>query len=313
MVEKSVSACVSAIEIYNKPDFKYREENFSVLLINAWELLLKAKIVSEEKTGIKAIYAIEKGKIKLSAGNPITIGIRSAIDKLFHTKKLDARCKANIELLIAIRDNAIHFVNKEIAFSKKVQEIGMASLQNYVRATDSWFGRSLAEYNFFLMPMSFFHPTEMESYSLTSPEEQMGKFLECLSKIESHYPDDEDNPYCVTLKIKTNIVRSNKAAAIAEIRVTQNEDAPAFRTLEEDEFQRRHPVNYKSLVATCRDKYKNFKLDSRFHSLRKQFEDKENYGEKYCRVRHLDFKNKTDKGRKFYSPEIFKEFDKYYS
>lgn len=43
LVEKSIAAMISAIEVYNKPDFKYREETFSILSINAWELLLKAK------------------------------------------------------------------------------------------------------------------------------------------------------------------------------------------------------------------------------------------------------------------------------
>ena len=38
-VEKSVGAALSAIEIYNKPDFKYREETFAILMINSWELL----------------------------------------------------------------------------------------------------------------------------------------------------------------------------------------------------------------------------------------------------------------------------------
>jgi hypothetical protein len=36
LLEKSVHAALSAIEIYNKPDFKYREESFSILLVNAW-------------------------------------------------------------------------------------------------------------------------------------------------------------------------------------------------------------------------------------------------------------------------------------
>jgi hypothetical protein len=43
MLDKSLAAMISAIEIYNKPDFKYREETFLVLCINSWELLLKAK------------------------------------------------------------------------------------------------------------------------------------------------------------------------------------------------------------------------------------------------------------------------------
>ena len=46
LLEKSVQAALSAIEIYNKPDFRYREEVFAILMCNSWELLLKAKALS---------------------------------------------------------------------------------------------------------------------------------------------------------------------------------------------------------------------------------------------------------------------------
>jgi hypothetical protein len=38
LAAKSVQAAVAAIEIYNKPSFSYREEAFSLLMANAWEL-----------------------------------------------------------------------------------------------------------------------------------------------------------------------------------------------------------------------------------------------------------------------------------
>jgi hypothetical protein len=59
---KSVAAMISAIEIYNKPDFKYREETFSILAINAWELLLKAKWLRDHKNKIHSLYVQEKRK-----------------------------------------------------------------------------------------------------------------------------------------------------------------------------------------------------------------------------------------------------------
>lgn len=43
LLDRAVAATVVAIEIYNKPDFLYREEAFAVLDINGWELPLKAK------------------------------------------------------------------------------------------------------------------------------------------------------------------------------------------------------------------------------------------------------------------------------
>ena len=40
LIDRSIAATVAAIEIYNKPNFLYREETFSILAINGWELLL---------------------------------------------------------------------------------------------------------------------------------------------------------------------------------------------------------------------------------------------------------------------------------
>jgi hypothetical protein len=47
LVEKSLQAALAAIEIYNKPDFRYREETFAILMCTSWELLLKAKTMAE--------------------------------------------------------------------------------------------------------------------------------------------------------------------------------------------------------------------------------------------------------------------------
>jgi len=49
LLEKSVQAALSAIEINNKPDFRYREEVFAILMCNSWELLLKAKALSRQQ------------------------------------------------------------------------------------------------------------------------------------------------------------------------------------------------------------------------------------------------------------------------
>jgi hypothetical protein len=45
LLDKSIDAMVAAIEVYNKPRFSHREESFSILAVNAWELLLKARLL----------------------------------------------------------------------------------------------------------------------------------------------------------------------------------------------------------------------------------------------------------------------------
>jgi hypothetical protein len=47
----SKAAMLAAIEIYNKPQISYRDECFTILLVNAWELLVKA-ILSKNKQRI---------------------------------------------------------------------------------------------------------------------------------------------------------------------------------------------------------------------------------------------------------------------
>ncbi len=56
LMDNSLQAALSSIEIYNKPDFKYREQTFAVLNVNAWELLLKAKILKDAGDNLTSLY-----------------------------------------------------------------------------------------------------------------------------------------------------------------------------------------------------------------------------------------------------------------
>ena len=64
LLDKSIAAMISAIEIYNKPDFLYRGETFAILAVNGWELLLKAKYLSINNNNIRSLYVYDKRKNK---------------------------------------------------------------------------------------------------------------------------------------------------------------------------------------------------------------------------------------------------------
>ena len=116
-VEKAEAALVAAIEIYNKPSFRYREETFSLLAINAWELLLRAQLLKRGNNDPKVIRVYEqrctKGgktskKLYLKrnrAGAPLTLSLPACIMVL--DKDADVRLtpeiKANLDALIAVR------------------------------------------------------------------------------------------------------------------------------------------------------------------------------------------------------------------
>ena len=107
----------------------------------------------------------------------------AAARRLVKDGDLDERCKANLDLLTEIRDNAVHFVNKTLNFSRRVQEIGTASLRNYVSAISDWFGLDLSEYNFFLMPMSFYPSTEMKGTPPQAENKEMQNLLAHLLEV----------------------------------------------------------------------------------------------------------------------------------
>ena len=59
LLDRAVLAMVAAIEIYNKPGFPYRNESFTILAINGWELLLKAKWLDLHGNKKRSLYVYE--------------------------------------------------------------------------------------------------------------------------------------------------------------------------------------------------------------------------------------------------------------
>jgi hypothetical protein len=64
LLQNSEAALISAIEIYNKPTFAYREETFTILALNAWELLVKAKLLSVNNNDQRCLYVYFSPKTK---------------------------------------------------------------------------------------------------------------------------------------------------------------------------------------------------------------------------------------------------------
>ena len=65
ILEKSIACAVSAIEIYNKPDFKYREETFSILMIKLKMHIITLELYMLKKTFLKnMVESLKDGNIK---------------------------------------------------------------------------------------------------------------------------------------------------------------------------------------------------------------------------------------------------------
>ena len=160
LLGNSMSAMISSIEIYNKPRFEYRDEVFVILLINAWELLLKA-IVSKSK---QRIYYPKK------RGEPYkTLSCRDAFWRAANSKawpkSVEARAvEANIELITAYRDNAVHFYNDR-PFASIIYSLAQTSINNYRDVASKVFGKDIAnEITWRIMPLGVRTPVDPVQY-----------------------------------------------------------------------------------------------------------------------------------------------------
>lgn len=315
LLDKSTSAMIAAIEIYNKPDFLYRGETFAILAINSWELLIKAKYLKDNRNNIRALYVKEpiinkdgskskRKKIKQTrSGNPFTHSIDYIAKKLIDKGELDKIVFNNILALIELRDSAIHFYNYSLKFNVRIQEIGTASLKNYVSLYKKWFGKDLSNYNFYLMPLSFVHAKRESDVLFLNPEEK--NFFKYVDDLEMQSGDSAE--YSIALNID---VKFSKSTSKDDIKVALTQETNAIKvTLTEEQIKAKYPMDYKQLTTRCIARYSDFLANKNYHLYRKLYEN----DQKCAYTRYLDPDNKKSGKKTFYSETMLTRLDKHYT
>lgn len=309
LLERAIAAMLAAIEIYNKPDFRYRAESFVILAVNAWELLLKAKWLSDHKNRLSSLYVRQgagkkRKRIKRTkAGNPITHSLMFLAHALEKNGKLHRDAVANLEILDEFRDAAIHFYHADPEFASKLHGVAEAAVRNFNVAAKDWFREDLSRFNFYLLPLSF---VEVPPAARMVPGRRaLQRILKWLSERQGE-STDEGSGYAVTVDVELRLVKS-RSTDTTPVRVTDDPSAPAVR-LSEEEVREKYPWDYKRLVEECRSRYNNFKVSKEYHELRRKYESDMGY----CYVRRLDPRNPKSPSKKFYNPSIIQEFDKHY-
>ena len=313
-----IDAMIAAIEVYNKPSFSYRDETFSILAINAWELLLKARILQLDSNRIAAIIEYERrrksnGEMsekmyrkKNRAGNHCSIGLFKAHNKLVNEygDTINTVVLKNLEALTEIRDNAIHFMNKDFELRKKIHEIGTANLKNYFHLIRQWFGADLGQYQLFLMPIAFLHNiSAVKGINTNSAEKNI---LSYVRSIESEVNDDVSNDFNLTLDID---IKLKKVSSTESSSVQISNDPYATKVfLSEEDIREKYPWDYQILTIRLGKRYSNFCINQKYHKLRKKLEKET----KYCLPRYLDPGNPNSTKKNFYNPNIIKAFDEAY-
>jgi len=136
LIEKSIEAYILSLETINRLSIKYRIETFTYLICNAWELLLKAKVLSDANNQRTSIfYKTKEGKERRS------ISLRKGLDLVFPDDKQPIR--RNVELVETLRDRATHLVISQVP--KEILSLFQSCVLNYHTCLNNWFDIALSD------------------------------------------------------------------------------------------------------------------------------------------------------------------------
>lgn len=306
LLDRSIAAMIAAIDVYNKPDFQYRAESFTILALNAWELLLKAKWLADNNNSISSLYVRDgsgpRARYRRTrSGNPMTVSIDFLGKKLVETGAIHEACRKNLDALTELRDTSVHLYHKNPRFEEHLLEIGMGCLKNFVAAVQDWFQADLSKHNFYLMPLSFATaPASVQAIALSREEDGFIRYLRSLIEPDA----DPAARYAVAINVETRFVRSTAVAA-TPVRATRNDPNAVVVRLTEEQVRERYPWDYAELVEKCKQRYSDFKQTERFHSVRRPLET----DSKFANERRLD-PAKPRPRKMFYNPVVLEELDK---
>lgn len=135
LLEKSIEAYVLSLETINRLSVKYRVENFLYLICNAWELLLKAKLLHDTGKRKTIYYPKNRGE------RARTIALRDCLYKLF-TANADP-VRLNVEHVANLRDEAVHLVISHVP--RDIMGLLQACVLNYHQHLGTWTGITLSD------------------------------------------------------------------------------------------------------------------------------------------------------------------------
>lgn len=325
LVNNSLSAFISAIEIHNKPNIKYRYESTVMLVINSWELILKAFI---RKYMRKSIF--------LPNGNTITfIDCLDYFKKYVNDNKLNNKYSVlikNLELINEYRNNIMHFYN-ETSMDPIIFSLLTKNCMSYCGFMQEFFSVNPVDLeNIFIMPIGFklpFNPIDYLKKEKTSKGTMSAEMIEFLNHIVAFDNELENEKITdsVLVQYNLNLVSVKKQATSdlvvgisanngnipvvtldKKVKLVNDPDAQKVY-LSDDDYITNYPYTFDMLVNECNKTIPNFKQNNEFYGIKRQVEKDINFAKE--RKLHPDRKNSTSTFR--YSNEAIKEFQRIYA
>ena len=303
LLDASQAALFAGIEIHNKPNIAYRYPTATILIINAWELALKAYVY--QYIGKKKIY--EKDGIH-------TIGFRKALalvkDHINAAEKNKnfMSVSENIFQLNEYRCSNMHFAEGEL--DPIIFMLLSKSVINYDAFIKKYFKKDITkEDNLIILPIGMKLPFNPIDYLKQNYKGAQNDFVNALlQSIRELYVSGVEDSIVVGFSLITDKVKNvNNADIVAAlsndqsavplqraIRYTDDPNAPAMR-VELD----LPPLTNANLRQKLKEKRPDIKFGTIFNAAMKTIQS----NELYCKPNYLDPKNKSGTKKFFYTLE----------
>jgi len=244
LVEKSVDAYVLALETINRLSIKYRVESFTHLICNAWELLLKARILDVQTSRDAIYYKTKREDPKRS------ISLRDALIKVFPNDKEALR--RNLEVVADLRDEAMHFVISDVP--NDVLLLFQACVINYHKKLNEWFGISLSD-RVTVGMMTIVYDLSPGSFDLGSPavKRRLGKdvaayLAQMQQKIQAEFTTLKRSPeFSIGVEYKLVLTKKPGDADIVLSAGEKGTSATVVQVAKDPSVS--HPYRQKELLA----------------------------------------------------------------
>lgn len=300
MARTAQAAMLAAVEVYNKTTFTYREETFCLLIVNAWEVLLKARIVQQHGNDLSSIRL--KRDARRYQRDDVTGDVRTfSLERALAEADARNEVRENVSGLYHLRNEVQHLGVVAPSFRGEVLRFGTAAVQNMVTALNEWFGESTGD--LYLLPVGFVGTAE----TVSTTSQRQRKLLRRLHEIAAG-ATNPDGAYLIAAEIKVNIHASGTGGGT--IGITDDPNAPEVQ-ISDEQLLEMFPATYKDgLIPELRRRYANFKMGTEFNDLMRAVKTDPDC----THVRRLDPENPRSGKNEFYNVDAVcrKHLDQHY-
>lgn len=318
LMKNSISAYFAAIEIHNKPNISYRYETTTLLLMNAWELILKAYIKKFIKK--KSIYT----------GDGHTVSIDKAISYVDeHINATEPKAftaiKENLLLIEEYRNNIVHYYNEQL--EPYIFMLTAKAALNYVEFMKKYFSKDiLAEDGLFILPLGFKLPFKPEDFLTKKAAQYVStseskKFIESIinviTDLDTRGVEDTIvvgfDIYLENIKKMKNsdllvaITSKDEAdvrfAKVSKVRITNDPNVQLQVKLNDEGFVSSFPLSYRDVCARCKKEVPNFKQGKKFNGIMAEIKK----DARYAFTRKLNPNSSKSSKTTFYTESVIAE------